>query len=147
MITSSELEEQTTWRFFHRKLAGKITHHSKSFNDGKGIWCYYVIIPESSIPEHFQPLWLEPRLVKLSDESRGFVTYNYEDLPPAKVDWHGGVTFYAKHGELPGHRSIELGCDFNHLFDYEAGLSYNLETVAIKALKTLNQIANLYNLS
>lgn len=136
-------KQQLTWRGSHRGLPYKITHWGiGEHNDGKGTWCYYVYIPEHLVKDHFASLWLEPRLCKITPESHGFVTHHYYNTWIAELHWHGGVTFYDKHGELEGHRLVEFGCDFAHLWDAEMNYEFGLDYVAAECEVTLNQIAN-----
>lgn len=117
----------------------------KPLNDGKGVWNYYVSIPEQLFPNAFSHLWLEDNLVKFIESSPWRVTHKYEDSPIYNLDWHCGCTYYAKHGHSVGHRVVEFGCDFSHLYDRERRYNYTLEEVHSEALHTAKQILDYLN--
>lgn len=136
----------TVWQGDHLGFHYKISHwglENIHLNEGKGVWNYYVFLYESRIPD-FQSLWLEPELIKITPESTGYVTYKYYDLAPAQLSWHGGVTYYAKHGELVGYRSIELGCDYSHLWDHENDFATTLDDVLYDVEQTCKELNVLY---
>ncbi len=135
-----------TWRGSHKGLHLKLAHTEGQQNDGFGSWCYYIVIAEHSCPD-FESLWLPGEVLKITPESYGWVRYHYEDTAAASVDWHGGVTFYAKHEELPGFRSVEFGCDYSHLWDSERGFeNIKLGDVFEDAIRTAEQLAKLLNI-
>lgn len=138
-------EKQDVWRGSHLDFSYKIVHWGQetSINEGKGQWNYYIYIQEPRVPD-FESLWLEPKVVKILPTSKGFISYDYYSIPPSRIDWHGGVTFYAKHGEVPGYRVIELGCDYSHLWDMEAGYTTTFEDVLYDCEQTITQLNELY---
>lgn len=135
---SPKLRQSTHWNGTHRSVFFTVKHTEVARLGS--LWTYYVFLPEYKLgSETFEPLWLKP------EESYNFPSfefYAYESLPPAQVDWHGGVTFYRKHGETVGCRSIELGCDYAHCFDQ--GKTYALEDVLADVKHTINQLITLY---
>lgn len=97
-------------------------------------WTYYIVLRERVLKDKFEQLWLE----RDTESTLSFPVYRYEETPIAKLDWHGGVTFYQKLGTEPGFRGVEFGCDYNHYWDQ--GRDYSLEQVYSEALATLDQI-------
>lgn len=139
----TDLKQITSYRGTLHNIPFEIKHwgEDEGINDGKGIWNYYVILPERLVP-NFSSLWLETTISKITPESKGFPTHDYYDTWVAReIPWHGGVTFYAKHGDAPGFRAVEFGCDFSHLWDMEAGYPFTLESVLKECIETINQIA------
>ena len=114
-------------------------------NDGKGVWNYYITIPEIIFPKAFPLLWIEDEKVKYTPASPERIVHDYSKSPIAQLDWHCGVTFYKKHGQTEGHRSVEFGCDYSHLYDSERGFNYTLDEVHSEALQTANQILDYLN--
>jgi len=114
-----------TWNRYYRNIYIKISLHAIGRDhtpENKGIWCYYIFIHESRIPsELFKRLWLEDERIKLTDVSPWRITHDYYTDDINALDFHGGCTYYAKHGHTDGHRSVEIGCDYNHLWDMEQG--------------------------
>jgi len=147
-MTNQKLDETKAWRGTYKGLHFEIKHwgvgqsHTPA-NDGT--WNYYVWLPERKLLD-FATHWLEGRVVKIIPESLGFVAYDYCAIPAANVDWHGGVTYYAKHGEVEGFRSIELGCDYNHLWDHERGERYTLDEVVADVQRTIDELQPLLKL-
>jgi hypothetical protein len=128
-----------TWEGEHNGLAFKIT--SRHIEGVGPAWNYYVYLPERLLKERFSEVWLEPRVVKITPESREFVDYVYYKSNSLNVDsWHGGITHYAKHGEVPGFRSVEVGCDYQHLWDREGGYSATLESVTFDCKRTIEEL-------
>ena len=120
------LREQHVWRGTYNKIPFKISQHGvgETYMPA-GCWCYYLILPEYLLKERFAEVWLEDKLVKFTDVSPERVTHDY--YPLDNFDMHGGITYYEKHGHSVGHRSVELGCDYQHLFDRERGYTdYNM---------------------
>lgn len=146
MNNELKLSEQKLWRGECHGFQIKIVHWGKDqgMNDGKGTWNYYVFLHENRLNEKFDELWLEPKVDKFLGSGREWVNYDYNSLKPTDVHWHGGVTFYAKHGEVLGHRAIELGCDYSHLWDHEAGFPTTLEDVMFDVQKTCAELNELY---
>lgn len=143
MIT---VKEQKTWRGEHLGFQFKVVSWGIGdlINDGNGVWNYYVYIPELRLKEKFESLWLTPKLIQTTPESAGFVSYDYYETEVAAIDWHGGVTYYQKYGELVGHRVVEFGCDYSHLFDHERSYAYTLAEVLCDLEETIIQLNNLY---
>ncbi len=145
-MTLPKLNTQTKWRGEAHGFQFSIVHwgEDQNINEGKGVWNYYVYISERRAKEKFAELWLEPKLNKIVETAPGFVSYDYYNTPVANVHWHGGPTYYAKHGELEGHRSVEFGCDYNHLWDMEGGYMTEIEDVVYDVLKTCEELNELY---
>lgn len=135
--TEQRLDHIQNWRTRLNDMLIEVSHHGVSDYQPNGIWCYYIYIYESKCPR-FSELWLPEKLVKITPESEGFISHDYNDTIVSGVDWHGGVTFYAKHGHYEGRRSIQFGCDFSHLWDRER--EYTLDDVLSEAIETCNQI-------
>lgn len=140
------LDRAEYWRGQHEGLHFKITLWGVGGYNPHGTWCYYVYFSERYIL-NFDELWLPPKLIKTTPESHGFVSYDYNDLSLAHVDWHGGVTYYEKHGELKGFRCVELGCDYAHLYDHERGFPYHLDEVVYDCKKTIEAVIPKLSLS
>lgn len=138
------------WKLEHpsKKLAVEVSLHAEGQEytpGGKGIYCYYLYIYESQVtPEQFSELWLKDEVTRWSPESPERITHDYYSLPILKaVELNGGITYYAKHGQVEGHRSVQIGCDYNHSWD-----SMNpppLEKVIGDALRTADEAAAYLN--
>lgn len=144
-MNKTEPTLKQTWTGTHLGFTYESIHRGvdQGMNEGKGVWNYYIYLYESKTPD-FDKLWLEPHLLKITPESTGFITYDYNELPIANIYWHGGVTYYSKHGEVPGYRTVQFGCDFNHLYDQEYGFDYTLEDVLQEVFRTCRELQELY---
>lgn len=131
------------WSYSHAGMCVEIVHHSvgELVNDGKGIWCYYIYVLEARCkPDVFATLWLEDKLIQYTPVSPVRITHDYESLL-ADCEWHGGATYYDKHGHSAGHRAIQIGCDFSHLWDAEQGFEYALDDIVQEANRTAELVA------
>lgn len=116
-------------------------------NNGKGVWNYYIYIYEKLLSkEKFETLWLPDKIVRFSTEGSEHITHDYYDLAVCNLDWHGGVTFYRKHGQTVGHRYVQIGCDYSHIWDADRGYDYDLDFVFNEAKETLLQVVNFLEL-
>jgi hypothetical protein len=108
-------------------------------------------IYEAKTPkEIFDQLWLEDQTYQITPESPERITHDYYELLILSfVDFHGGITYYAKRGHTEGHRCVIIGCDYNHLGDDSIHWSFDmifgdLKVNASQARAWLDeQIANL----
>jgi hypothetical protein len=92
-------------------------HH----NEGRGIFNYYLYIPEKHFKNVFEELWIEDKIYKITESSPERISHDYYNIEAIDyMDLHGGCTFYQKLGHTAGHRTIKVGCDYNHLWDMES---------------------------
>ena len=136
------LTGSTTWNFKYKNLHYSIKHHSHRRGDEyewstphPGTWCYYLHIPEEMYPKH---RW--PAIRTVRDK------HGYFDAGPAfdTIEFHGGITFAetSKYFNRKLQRTFELvkvGCDYNHLWDEEAGYPDTLESVKRDAENSAKQ--------
>lgn len=133
---------QDVWQGIYRGLSYKIVHWGvdESFTPGgNGNWNYYVFLPEHKVKD-FAAIWLEDKVYKSKPEVRGYITHDYFNNPATNVDWHGGATYYAKHGHTEGYRCVEVGCDYAHLWDYERERGYTLSEVLTDVQHTIDEL-------
>ena len=142
-MNQTTLKHKDEWSCQHANLYIEICHWGKDYmNDGKGVWNYYIVIPERLCPEKFKSLWLDDKVI----DGRSFVLHDYMRLDIANCEWHGGVTYYEKIGHTVGHRLVKLGCDYNHLWDSEAGYPYDLAWVEADARHTAEEVSKMLGL-
>lgn len=142
-----DIRHKDVWTTTHEKLTIEVCRHAvgELVNDGKGIWCYYVYIREDQCPiGFFDKLWLPDIIIRSWPTSPNRITHHYEHLFPS-CEWHGGVTYYAKHGHVPGHRCVQIGCDFSHLWDSEKNFDYRLKDIIFEAQRTAALISKELN--
>lgn len=118
-----KLRQQKVWQGSHREINFKIVNWQ--FNTPMigfaGNWNYYIYLPESKCVD-FAKLWLRDKVKSFSEGGRKHVLHDYENIS-GDMDFHGGCTYYAKHGHAKGFRSVEFGCDYQHYCD--EGKDYN----------------------
>lgn len=114
-MTTSYLSTITTYDGTYLGFRFQIKHRPRK-DILPPTWTYYVYIHEDLVQD-FDSLWLPPKLSEIREGRKPWLSYAYEDTWVANLPWHGGVTFYSKHGELPGYRCVEFGCDYAHLWD------------------------------
>lgn len=145
------MRKKTTWTEQYRGVTIEIAHWREEemavVSHSKGVWNYYIYIYERNTPG-FEILWLPDKLVKFTETSPEKVTHDYmnSEFPLAQVDWHGGITFYSKFGHSVGHRFVEGGCDYLHLWDEARNYDYSLEEVLQEAKQTADQLVALLNI-
>lgn len=144
-MQTPKANKQNVWRGEHLGWHFRIVHWGEGgyTNNGRGTWNYYVYLSEQRIgKEAFEKLWLAPEVKKWSPESKGYVSYDYFNTPVSDLPWHGGVTYYDKHGEVEGFRSVEFGCDYSHLYDDQ--VHWTLDLVLFDVAETIEAINALY---
>lgn len=98
-------------------------------------WNYYIYLYEKYCVD-FESLWLPDIVKSFSEGGTEYITHNeYEKF--GNVQMHGGITYYAKHGYSVGHRCVQIGCDFSHLYD--EGMTYRVEGVYQEAMDTARE--------
>lgn len=128
---AKRLEKSTQFRTNYRDVPVRLVYFMEH-------WCYYVYLHESKCT-NFSELWLEDKLVKITPESEGWITHEYNEEPLlCNIEMHGGITYYAKHNYLEGYRCVEIGCDYNHLWDQERGYQPDIEEVLNDACNTVD---------
>lgn len=134
-----KFEKAEYYTAHYKGLGIKITHHALESNEGRGIWCYYIIIPEQKVsPDTWKKLWLPAKKVKFSAVSPVRIFYDYNKSILRQVSWHCGITYYQKYGQVKGFRSVEVGCDYDHLYDHEQ--YWSLELIESDAKRTADEI-------
>ena len=81
-------------------------------NEGKGTWCFYVYLAEDKAT-NFAALWLKDKVYRYKPDAKGRITHDYLGAFD-DIEFHGGCTFYKKHGHTKGYRCVEIGCDYAH---------------------------------
>ena len=138
METKIVLQHTNMWRGVYKNTSIKILGRDKSTNIYSGGWWYYIFIHEKDCP-NFESIWLPEEVSQFSENSPKRFWNNYlanETL--ASVEMHGGITFYKKHGYAEGDRCVEIGCDFQHLWD--ESWQYSLEHVLNAAMRTVDDL-------
>lgn len=138
--TDIKLRQQRVWLASHREIGYKIVnwHHSPEARMEdywpSGSWNFYIYLPEKKCPD-FAKIWLPDLEKEWSPGGRKYVTHAYWTEPLGSVEMHCDITFYEKHGHVEGHRCVELGCDYQHLYDEEQ--SYDEQDVARDAVAAI----------
>ncbi len=112
------------WVQVYRGIRIEVAHWGESdpttgtdyeINNGRGIWNYYLSLPEQAFTEEeFEKLWLKGD----TPDKFGRVYYNYFIFPFDYLNFHGGVTFYEKRRGHDGDaRVVKVGCDYSHACD------------------------------
>lgn len=139
-VLSTELSRHDVWHGEHLNISFEIVHwgvERGSFppvNNGKGIWNYYIFIQECKIT-NFNDFYLTPTLYP------NHFIYRYSNSPLANLPWHGGLTYWdTREADVPGFRTLKLGCDYCHAFD-----DYNeitLEKVLFECKLTIDKLVS-----
>ena len=127
------LQGSTTWRAQHLGQTYEVCHHGVSDYNPQGTWCFYVLLDERMFanPEDWK-LFDLPIQERKQPEGSTWRHFPYDDIPD--MLWHCGPTFGERRTEFDRKTGrdfgvIKVGCDYNHLWDREAGYPYTLESV------------------
>lgn len=127
MKTDIKFREKTVWSGEYRGISWEIQRFPAILDDRelKLNWTFYLYLFIDIIPVDAESYWLSPR----TDMKR--ISYDYYSHGVlSSIDWHGGMTWYSKEAGFDGEkRVIKVGCDFQHLWDYERGCDYDLDEV------------------
>lgn len=102
-----------------------------------GYWWYYISLVEPQFPEEVRPrVWIDP---EPAGEILKRPHWRLHDHFLAELEWHGGLTYYCKHGGHGVlHRRIEGGCDYRHVWD--EGRCYTFAEVHRDACRTIDSL-------
>jgi hypothetical protein len=102
-------------------------------------WTFYLFLHVSRCPKELQgELWLKGELGKYER-----VNYDYTSGLLASIEWHCGITYYAKKAGFDGEgQTIKAGCDYSHLWD--EGMRYNVEMVLSDIEKAIDSVYKLF---
>lgn len=121
----------TRWKREHKGIGYTLSHHGVSDYSPAGTWCFYIHLlePQFQSPEDFARFDREPEVQEFAGTHREH--YRYDDVPDH--GFHGGITWYERRryvdrdGEV--RKALEIGCDYNHSWDRDAGYWQRLEDV------------------
>lgn len=136
------LHGSTRWRLEHKGVSYLLNHHGYrnggefSFSEPHpGTWCFYLLLPEQMYPHR----WADFAVTRKEN--------GYECHGPAwDHDWfHSGITWSSS--EPYWCRKTErlwdgakVGCDYNHLWDGEAGYPDTFESVKRDAQRAVDAL-------
>lgn len=144
-MDSTDLNHNDCWHFTHLGFAVEIRRwglDNPHLCDGKGCWNYYVYLHEKTTPD-FDKLWLEAYHLP---SFPNILHHDYEKLSICQdINWHGEVTWYEKLGHDKGHRTVKLGCDYQHFLDSENGYNTTIEQVVSDAKVTCGELYLLFH--
>ena len=142
--TITSLALKSTWTYSHEGVHVEIAHcGTDTMNNGKGVWNYYLLISEYKFPSQLSTLWLEPSYDRWTPTSPLRKHFEYMRSPLAEIPLHGGISFYDQlNPDIPGSRAIEIGCDYNHLYDEERGHPENLASVFEESLQSCKALSS-----
>jgi hypothetical protein len=146
-VTNKPLEHKDSWQGRYRGVRYKVAHWGvgrESLCNGQGAWNYYLYVPLMGFDDAIRPTLIAPA-EQHQMASGPFWTRNYNAIPLGRLDMHYGCTYYRLHCDDGGQPIIvELGCDYNHLWDDERGYGYTLEEVAQDATRSIDALWEMY---
>jgi hypothetical protein len=130
------LEMVRVWRGQHRGVQFQIKNRDgiDGLDQPSGAWTAYIFLHETMLT-NFDFWWLPDELSRFTEASPERVSHDYMRLP---AEMHGGLTYYAKHGHSVGHRCVELGCDYQHLWD--EGQHYSERSVMAETMGSIDKL-------
>jgi hypothetical protein len=135
-----KLHHCNVWTGDYKGVTLKIKNWASFSTSYSSSWAYYVLITEKRCPK-FEEIWLKDEIFKITPSSVERISHNYYSSILGNVKMHGGITYYQKHGQVPGHRWVEIGCDYQHYHD--EGQEYSKEDLYLDALETIDNLFEL----
>lgn len=110
------------------------------YEPAKTVWAHYIFLHEQQVPDPDmrEKMFLTPRLERMSPASPERVLYHYSEGPIADLEWHCGITFYDLVQQMPGHRVLKAGCDYQHYWD--EGHRYDENICIMEAKATIDSL-------
>ena len=135
-MNEKELEHKDMWKGTYRGVRFEIARWGVGRDYlPDGIWNYYLWIPLDMIPKEKHHEFL----AKIKKDDKGRINYRYTDLKLlCDLDWHGGITYYSKHGIDGNPIVIEAGCDYAHIWD--DGKNYQLNQILHDCQNTIDEL-------
>lgn len=149
----NEYEQGSTrWSGEHRGVSYRLNHHAVSPEwNPDGIWCFYVYLTEDLFinPEDFAQFDRTVE-VKAFGEDSFYEYYEYYSLPD--LPWHSGVTWYEKTQQLNRRTGkyqtkLEIGCDYNHVWDRDSGYWQDKADVEQDAKRVIDALHEKFKLT
>lgn len=136
MSNEMDLKHRDAWKGDHRSIRYEIVRWVPSA-DREPTWNYYLYVPMAQVPADKHDLF---NLPPEPPTKNGRITYDYMSAPVVSdLDWHGGITFYDKHGGIDGQPLvIQIGCDYSHLWD--EGQRYDERYVQRDAIASIEKL-------
>lgn len=137
-IKLPSLHDQRVWLGQHRGIGFKIVSWALAGTENhwpSGAWNFYLYLPENKC-HNFEALWLPDKIYRWKPEADGRIQHDYYESLVVKIDLHGGITYYDKHGHTEGFRCVEVGCDYQHLYD--EGHTYDENDLMRDAMKAID---------
>lgn len=133
---SEELSLKTIWQGRYHNISYEIHNWGdRDINHPTGRWNYYIHLDESKIL-NTKEIFLEPKPAFWIDN---YLTYPYDDSPFSEIYWHHGLTFHEVTNEINiGHRTLKLGCDYQHLSD--EGIPYTVPDILKSVKRTIDEL-------
>lgn len=143
------LKANSRWHSEHNNVGIELSFHGyvppeerSGYSYGHGTWCYYLILDERMFyPKDWKHICLK------GEKGEYGIDYNYYRFPD--IDFHGGITFYEvtkhyDHKTGKDYRIVKAGCDYNHLWDGEAGYPDYYDTVLFDAKHSVKRLLETY---
>lgn len=153
MNTEIKLREKRLWSGVHREIAFEVVNWSFFNKDEEraldwidrsptGNWNFYLYLHEKKCVD-FKSLWLRDKIKRWSKGGAKYCSndYSYTASRVARIDFHGGITYYEKMGHSKEFRCIKVGCDYAHLWD--EGKEYDEKEVASDAVRAIDSAYDL----
>ena len=111
-IPSNVSIKSQNWHFVVSHEGDEVAVEVKRWADweGKGKWNYYLFVPVSKLKD--KDKWVP----KYNESNPSWSQFDYSESDFNKLDFHGGVT-YCIIKSIGNYQTIQVGCDYAHIFD------------------------------
>lgn len=137
---------KTTWPGEHRGIRYNVVFWD--YRDGTdpldrdpphGTWNFYLLLPEPQWKTADWNALIAPEDTGHRLAMKGRRIWKERQSVLVDLDWPGGMTFYRVEG-IPPYTGIKAGCDYNHLWDAEAGYPATLASVEADARRLIDEL-------
>lgn len=117
-----------------RRTLGKSGDH---FMPEHSAWCYYLFLNADQVPEDLRPrFFLTPDLT-----AKPWAAFKWDQTAFYELEtWHSGMTYYGTELHDGRIQIVKAGCDYDHLWDQEAGWPYSIERLDSDARRTIDEL-------
>ena len=119
-----KIKEKKVFSFVYRGISVEINNwkEENSYDGKTNHWTYYLFLNLSRFTDEklARKLWIQAKAQNPKSEKpcerRKYHGYSKISFLNS-IDFHGGITYYSKLYSHYGEKMIQIGCDYDHLYD------------------------------
>jgi len=131
MVEDVEVKHAFEYTFRYRKIFCELRKWHNGVNE---VWNYYIYVMEDTLDE-------EGYKILFMDEATHFKNgiWKYRNIDNY-ISFHNGISYYRRiHDYHEENNAVKLGCDYDHIYDYENGV-HTLEEIVQDCKNTVDSL-------